>query len=57
MNLNALFHLKLAELEGDIAEQRELASNRLVELEKLNVEYQNSLKQVEKYKADVLILN
>lgn len=34
-------------------QQRELANNRLHELEKLNLEYQSSIKQIEKLKAEV----
>ena len=44
------------EIESDLEEQKELAASRLQELEKLNVQYQNSLKQIEKLKADVWLL-
>ena len=44
------------EIESDLEEQKELAASRLQELEKLNVQYQNSLKQIEKLKADVGLL-
>ena len=40
-------------MEKDLEEQKELSASRLAELEKLNTEYQNSLKQIEKLKADV----
>ena len=40
-------------MEADLEEQRELAASRLQELEKMNHEYQASLKQIERLKLDV----
>ena len=42
-------------MEADLEEQKDLAASRLAELEKLNSEYQNSLKLIEKLKADVML--
>lgn len=42
-------------MEFEMEQQRELANNRLHELEKLNVEYQSAVKQIEKLKAEVII--
>jgi hypothetical protein len=44
---------KLNGLEVELNEQRELASSRLAEIEKLNIDYQQTLKQNEKLKFDV----
>ncbi len=41
------------EIEFELEQQREVAATRLHELEKLNGEYQASLRQIEKLKADV----
>lgn len=43
-------------MEADLEEQRELAASRLQELEKMNLEYQASLKQIERLKLDVSLL-
>lgn len=40
-------------MEFDLEQQRDIANNRLNELEKLNSEYQAALRQIEKLKADV----
>jgi Tfp pilus tip-associated adhesin PilY1 len=44
---------KLHDMEFDLEQQRDIANNRLNELEKLNSEYQAALRQIEKLKADV----
>ena len=45
---------QVSEIESDLEEHKELSASRLIELEKLNTQYQNSLKQIEKLKADVI---
>lgn len=42
------------EMEVELEEYKELSTSRLAELEKFNVQYQYSLKQIEKLKADVI---
>jgi hypothetical protein len=43
----------LNSLEAELREQRELAQSRLSEIERLNVDHQQALRQVEKLKFDV----
>lgn len=38
-------------------EQRDLATNRMTELEKLNIDHQQALREIEKLKMDVSALN
>ena len=51
--LNKNLEKQVTQLEGMLEEQRELASSRLQELEKMNLDYQTSLKQIEKLKTDL----
>lgn len=44
---------QISEMETELEEYKELSTSRLLELEKFNVQYQASLKQIEKLKADV----
>ncbi|KAK3591494.1 hypothetical protein CHS0354_031601 [Potamilus streckersoni] len=44
---------RFEEILADLEEQRELATNRMVELEKLNKEHQEALKQIEQLKLDL----
>ncbi|KAL0272152.1 UNVERIFIED_CONTAM: hypothetical protein PYX00_005230 [Menopon gallinae] len=44
---------KLEELQKDLEEQRELANNRLQELDKLHQQHRETLKEVEKLKMDI----
>lgn len=44
---------QLNDLQSELNEQRELAANRLIELEKLSQNYQQKLKEIEKLKVDV----
>lgn len=44
-------------MEAELEEYKELSTSRLLELEKFNVQYQTSLKQIEKLKADVYFLS
>ena len=46
--------MKVNEIESELDDQRELASSRLQELEKTNIEYQAAIRQIEKLKADVI---
>lgn len=41
------------EILSDLEEQRELATNRLAELEKLQKDHQKALKDIEQLKLDV----
>ena len=45
--------LQFDEILADLEEQRELATNRLAELEKLSKEHQATLKEIEQLKLDV----
>ncbi|KAI1289781.1 E3 ubiquitin-protein ligase Bre1 [Halotydeus destructor] len=49
-------HAKLDDLQKELEEQRDLAANRLQELEALNVQHKETLKQVEKLKMDLQCL-
>lgn len=40
-------------MEFEMEQQRDLANTRLHELEKLNLEYQASVRQIEKLKSEV----
>lgn len=51
--VSSLSHKKLEELQKDLEEQRELANNRLQELEKLHQQHRETLKEVEKLKMDI----
>jgi E3 ubiquitin-protein ligase BRE1 len=51
--LNKNLEKQISELEAMLEEHRELASSRLQELEKINLDYQLSLKQIEKLKSDL----
>ncbi len=51
--VNKNLEKQIGELEASLEQQRELSSNRLLELEKLNQDYQSSLKQIERLKADL----
>ncbi len=44
------------QLNHDLEEQRELAGNRLIELERMNGLYKDSLKEVEKLKMELSTL-
>ena len=45
--------MQFDEILADLEEQRELATNRLAELEKLSKEHQATLKEIEQLKLDV----
>jgi len=45
--------MQFDEILTDLEEQRELATNRMMELEKLSKEHQEALTQIEKLKMDV----
>jgi E3 ubiquitin-protein ligase BRE1 len=47
---------QVSELQAQLNEQRDLAASRLNEMEKLNHEYQQALKQIEKLKFDVKMI-
>jgi E3 ubiquitin-protein ligase BRE1 len=51
--VNNLTEKQLKDFESNLEEQREIAASRLQELEKLNIEYQASLRQIERLKADL----
>jgi hypothetical protein len=44
---------QVSEIEFELEQQKEVAASRLHELEKLNSDYQATLRQIEKLKADV----
>lgn len=44
---------KLEVITGELEEQRELATNRLAELDRLHREHRDTLKEVEKLKMEV----
>ena len=48
-----IFFMQFDEILADLEEQRELATNRLAELEKLSKEHQATLKEIEQLKLDV----
>ena len=45
--------IKLEDLQRELEETRELANNRLQELDKLHQQHRDALKEVEKLKMDV----
>lgn len=47
---------KLEDVAAELEEQRELANNRLAELDRLHRQHRDALKDVEKLKMDVSIL-
>ncbi|KAK6625307.1 E3 ubiquitin-protein ligase bre1 [Polyplax serrata] len=51
--VSSLSHKKLEELQKDLEEQKELANNRLQELDKLHQQHRETLKDVEKLKMDI----
>ncbi|RNA44393.1 E3 ubiquitin- ligase Bre1 isoform X2 [Brachionus plicatilis] len=53
---NSLSDKQLSELETELEHHRELAKNRLDELEKLNQEYNSASKQIEKLKNDLKMI-
>lgn len=48
-----IFFYQLDELQNDLEEVKELANNRLQELDKLHLSHREALKDVEKLKMDV----
>lgn len=48
---------KLEDIAAELEEQRELANNRLAELDRLHRQHRDTLKEVEKLKMDVSLLN
>lgn len=46
--------LQLEDLQRELEETRELANNRLQELDKLHQQHRDTLKEVEKLKMDVI---
>ena len=51
------YGLQLDEILSDLEEHKELAANRLLELEKLTADHQEALKEIEKLKMDVSLLS
>ena len=51
-----MISIKIVQLEFELEQQKELANNRLHELEKMNNDYQAAIKQIEKLKADVSLI-
>jgi E3 ubiquitin-protein ligase BRE1 len=51
--LNKNLEKQVTELEAMLEEHRELSSSRLQELEKINLDYQSSLKQIEKLRTEL----
>lgn len=47
----------MEDLQKELEEQRELANNRLQELDRLHMQHREALKEVEKLKMDVSILS
>lgn len=47
------YSLQLDDLQRELEETRELANNRLQELDKLHQQHRDTLKEVEKLKMDV----
>lgn len=47
----------MEDLQKELEEQKELASNRLMELETLNTQHKEALKLVEKLKMDVRLFS
>ncbi|XP_076345539.1 E3 ubiquitin-protein ligase Bre1 isoform X3 [Tachypleus tridentatus] len=54
--MNAVTQVKVEELQRELEEQKELANNRLMELESLNAQHKDALKLVEKLKMDIQCL-
>lgn len=50
---NKVFQAKLEDLTKEVEEYKELANNRLQELDKLHQTHRETLKEVEKLKMDV----
>lgn len=50
---SALAVAKLEDIAAELEEQRELANNRLAELDRLHRQHRDTLKEVEKLKMDV----
>lgn len=50
---SALAQAKLEDVALELEEQRELATNRLAELDRLHRQHRDALKEVEKLKMDV----
>lgn len=53
--LSILFYIQVEELQKENEELRELANNRLQELDKLHQQHREVLMEVEKLKMDVCI--
>lgn len=49
--------VKVEELQKELEETRELANNRLQELDKLHQTHRDTLKEVEKLKMDVSVID
>lgn len=47
---------QMEDLQKELEEQKELANNRIMELETLNTQHKEALKLVEKLKMDVCLL-
>lgn len=54
--LSAAAAAKLEDVAAELEEQRELANNRLAELDRLHRQHRDTLKEVEKLKMDVSIV-
>lgn len=50
---SAVAAAKLEDIAAELEEQRELANNRLAELDRLHRQHRDALKEVEKLKMDV----
>lgn len=50
---SALANAKLEDIAAELEEQRELANNRLAELDRLHRQHRDTLKELEKLKMDV----
>ena len=48
-----VFNHQFNEIVAELEEQKELATNRLTELEKLQADHQEAVKEIEKLKMDV----
>lgn len=53
--LTAAAAAKLEDVAAELEEQRELANNRLAELDRLHRQHRDTLKEVEKLKMDVSV--
>lgn len=56
MVASSVSQTKLDDLQRELEETRELANNRLTELDKLHQQHRDALKEVERLKMDVSIL-